>query len=134
AIKTAFSADNLATILGTNANQQVVSQDTARPVDKAVDADVADLTLDMNSQSGTGGVNPINLVNTGLNDPKPQTPFTSVSVALTSRVSPKIKAKIWANEYIDFGTLLSSSPQNEGKYSLSMSPSVGSSNKPQLTL
>ncbi|KAJ7383221.1 hypothetical protein OS493_030023 [Desmophyllum pertusum] len=52
AIKTAFSADNLATILGTNANQQVVSQDTARPVDKAVDADVADLTLDMNSQSG----------------------------------------------------------------------------------
>ncbi|KAJ7381939.1 hypothetical protein OS493_038145, partial [Desmophyllum pertusum] len=51
AIKTAFSADNLATILGTNADQQVVSQDTAGPVDKAVDADVADLTLDMNSQS-----------------------------------------------------------------------------------
>ncbi|KAJ7388313.1 hypothetical protein OS493_038584 [Desmophyllum pertusum] len=43
AIKTAFSAVNLATILGTNAHQQVVYQDTAGPVDKAVDADVADL-------------------------------------------------------------------------------------------
>ena len=60
--------------------------------------------------------------------------FTRVSGLLASRVSPKIKARIWANEYINFGTLLSDSPQNEGKYSLSMSQSEGPLNQLQLTL
>ena len=68
-------------------------------------------------------------------DQRPQVQFTSVSVPLSSRVSSKTKAKIWANEYINFGSLLSDSPQQEGKYSLSMTPSVaGSSSQPQLTL
>ena len=49
---------------------------------------------------------------------------------LSSRVSAKLKAKI----YVDFGALLSSSPNNEGKYSLSMAPSEGSSSRPQITL
>ena len=60
--------------------------------------------------------------------------FTSVSVPLTTRVSSKVKAKIWANEYINFAILLSDSPQDERKYSLAMSPSVGSSSQPSLTL
>ena len=46
----------------------------------------------------------------------------------------KLKGKIWANKYVDFGSLLFSSPRNEGKYSLSMTPSPGLSNQPQLTL
>ncbi|CAH3028460.1 unnamed protein product, partial [Porites evermanni] len=95
----------------------------------AVDDDVNGIT---NPQSGIGAVDPIlDLVNTGPYDQRPQVQFTSVSVPLTSRVSSKIKAKIWANEYINFGSLLSDSPQQEGKYSLSMSPSVaGSSSQP----
>ena len=95
-----------------------------------------DVNVITNPQSGIGAVDPIfDLVNTGPYDQRPQVQFTSVSVPLTSRVSSKIKAKIWANEYINFGSLLSDSPQQEGKYSLSMSPSVaGSSSQPQLTL
>ena len=34
---------------------------------------------------------------------QPSHPFSSIAVNLGSRVSAKIKAKIWANEYIDFG-------------------------------
>ena len=37
---------------------------------------------------------------------------------LSSRVSGKLKAKIFANEYVDLGALFSSSPNNEGKYDL----------------
>ena len=70
-----------------------------------------------NPQSGIGAVDPILDFNTGPYDQRPQVQFTTVSVPLTSRVSSKIKAKIWANEYINFGTLLSDSPQQEGKYS-----------------
>ena len=44
----------------------------------------------------------------------------------------KIKAKIWANEYIDFGALLSVAPPRE-KFALSMVPSWGAVNQPQLT-
>ena len=55
---------------------------------------------------------------TTLNDSPPQSTFTSISVPLSSRVSAKLKAKIFADEYVDFGALLSSSPKNKGKYSL----------------
>ena len=37
---------------------------------------------------------------------------------LSSRVSGKLKTKIFANEYVDLGALFSSSPNNEGKYDL----------------
>ena len=70
----------------------------------------------------------------GLGEPQPQQIFTSIAVGLPARVSAKLKAKIWANEYVDFGALLSSSPQNEGKYSLSMTPSAGPQCSPQFTL
>ena len=35
---------------------------------------------------------------------------------LASRISDKIQSKIWANEYVDFGTLLQSSYANNSKY------------------
>ena len=41
---------------------------------------------------------------------QPSHPYSSIAVNLGSRVSAKIKAKIWANEYIDFGALLSVAP------------------------
>ena len=131
AIKSAFAPENLAFIIGGNAQQkqQGVTQDASGLVDKAVDDDVIAITMNT-AQSGPEGA----LVSADPNDPRPQNLFTSVSVPLASRVSSKIKAKIWANEFISFGTLLSDSPQEVGKYSLSMAPSVGASTQPQLTL
>ena len=132
-VKTAFSPAKLTSLLDNNSPTPVVTQAPTELVEQAVDDDVNVIT---NPQSGIGAVDPIlDLVNTGPYDQRPQVQFTSVSVPLTSRVSSKIKAKIWANEYINFGSLLSDSPQQEGKHSLSMSPSVaGSSSQPQLTL
>ena len=60
-------------------------------------------------------------------------PFASIAVALGSRVSPKLRAKIWANEFIDFGALLTSSP-NKNRFSVCLTPSSNSSNQPRLTL
>ena len=68
----------------------------------------------------------------GVSD-QPSHPFSSIAVNLGSRVSAKIKAKIWANEYIDFGALLSVAPPRE-KFALSMVSSGGAVNQPQLTL
>ena len=48
-------------------------------------------------------------------------------------MSSKVKAKIWSNEYLDFGTLLSFSPNNQ-KYSLSLASSDGETTRPHLTL
>lgn len=51
-------------------------------------------------------------------DENPDELFSSVTFDLDSRVSDRLKAKIWANEYIDFG-----SPHNtpeETKYRLSV--------------
>ncbi|CAH3176134.1 unnamed protein product [Porites evermanni] len=64
---------------------------------------------------------------------QPSHSFSSIAVNLGSRVSAKIKANIWANEYIDFGALLSVAPPRE-KFALSMVSSGGAVNQPQLTL
>lgn len=79
-----------------------------------VQDDVLAITMN-NAHSGTeGALNTIfNLVSTDPNDPRPQSLFTSVSVPLTSWVSPKVKAKISANEFIHFGTLSDSSKTKE---------------------
>ena len=65
--------------------------------------------------------------------PSNSEPFASIAVALGSRVSPKLRAKIWANEFIEFGALLSSSP-NHDIYSVCLTPSSSSSSQPRLTL
>ena len=50
---------------------------------------------------------------------KPEKTFSSVTFDLESRVSDRVKAKIWANEYVDFGSLLTVSP-DESKYRISV--------------
>ena len=65
--------------------------------------------------------------------PANREPFASIAVALGSNVSPKLKAKIWANEFIEFGSLLTSSP-NQDRYSVCLTPSSNSSSQPRLTL
>ena len=59
--------------------------------------------------------------------------FTNIGLDLGARFSSKTKAKIWANEYIDFGVLLSVAPPRE-RYALSMTSSGGVSGQPHLTL
>ena len=70
---------------------------------------------------------------TTLSLPANREPFASIAVALGSRVSPKLKAKIWANEFIKFRSLLTSSP-NQDSCSVCLTPSSNSSNQPRLTL
>ena len=53
---------------------------------------------------------------------KPDDTFSSVTFDLESRVPDRIKAKIWANEYVEFGSLLSVAPE-ESKYRLSVTHS-----------
>ena len=36
----------------------------------------------------------------------PRQPFSSIAIALGTTVGPKLKAKIWPYEYVDFGCLL----------------------------
>ena len=47
------------------------------------------------------------------NDKPSEVNFISVATDLEAQVSAKLKAKIWADEYIDFGTLLSSLPDDD---------------------
>jgi len=50
----------------------------------------------------------------------PGKPFSSVAITLESRVSDKIKNKIWRDEYVDLGALLSSTTEDP-KYAVSVS-------------
>ena len=48
--------------------------------------------------------------------------FSSPSLAIDSRVSDKLKSKIWNNEYFEFSALLSN-PVFENKYQLTINNS-----------
>ena len=63
----------------------------------------------------------------------PRQPFSSIAIALGDRVGRKLKVKIWDNEYVDSGCLLSLRPSTE-RYSLSLAPSGTSYAQPQLNL
>ena len=92
ALQAALSGDNLAAILKNSV------PDSSNPVLPSVEDEVRAITGD-NGLSDIGGVP----TNAGLGDLQPQQIFTSIAVGLSSRVSVKLKSKIWANEFIDFG-------------------------------
>ena len=98
AVQAALSGENLAAILMNSVPT------TPNPVLPSVEDEVQAITED-NRLPGIGGVP----ANARLGEPQPQQTFTSIAVALSSRVSARLKSKIWANEYIDFGALLFSS-------------------------
>ena len=95
----------------------------------AVGASLASITQGTLQSS----VNELTLADPGQGSQAPKQFFSSVAVSLSSRVSSKIKAKIWSNEYINFGTLLSLSPNNQ-KYSITVASSDSESSRPHLTL
>jgi hypothetical protein len=51
--------------------------------------------------------------------------FNSITIPIDAHVSPKIKAKIWANEFIEFGSLLNPYV-GETRYQLSLAQSESS--------
>ena len=115
AVQSALSQGSIAAILPPR------SADRHSCIEQAVASATDAITVDSGSSTCTGDVPS----QAGCSDPEPHQVFSSISVGLTSRVSGKLKGKIWANEYIDFGSLVFSFPRNEGKYSLSMTPSAG---------
>ena len=94
------------------------------PNDQAVDDEVTALTgvsgtLESCTLSGT--------------ENGPRQSLTSIAISLGSCVSAKIKAKIWKNEYVDFGVLFGVGPSTE-KFALSHSPGKTISSQNRLHL
>ena len=83
--------------------ESVPGRDQDRQVQHVVDAEIATVTR---------GTQDPNLSTLGSGD-QPRQLFTSIGVNLDAWVSDKTKAKIWSNEYIDFGALLSVAPPRE---------------------
>ena len=96
-------------------------------VEQLVDEEISPVT----QPTGTKGMDPP-ISTVGAED-EPCQLFTSIGVNLGARVSSKIKGKIWAHKYIDYGVLLSVAPPCEW-YALSLSFSGGVSGQHQLTL
>lgn len=97
----------------TNSTSQPAS--SSDEVNAACDEDVATIT-------GLSGVT----IASSLGGQETLTPsqggtFHSIAISLGSRVADKIKHKIWADQYIDLGLLLSSSTVEPTKYSVSVS-------------
>ena len=111
------------------ARSQDTQSTTDQPVANVVNASMAEITQGTPPRSE----NVVTLAEPGLESQAPKQIFSRVAVSLSSRVSSKVKAKIWSNEYLDFGTLLSFSPNNQ-KYSLSLASSDGETTRPHLTL
>jgi hypothetical protein len=49
----------------------------------------------------------------GTSDSRPREVFSSASLPIDARVPDKLKAKIWAHEYFEFGQLISTMPSDE---------------------
>ena len=133
AVKTALSKDNLNEILRQNTLEDSTSIEVTghSQADLTSDSVTTAVSSHVSSLIGAGTSNDSLLL--GPDNVQPKQIFTSVSVNLSSRVGSKIKAKIWANEYVEFGALLASTPQVD-KYALSMTPSTVQSKQPRLTL
>ena len=111
------------------APSQETQSSTDQSVANIVNASLAEITQGTPSRRE----NVVTLAEPGLDSPAPKQIFSCVAVSLSSRVSSKVKAKIWSNEYLDFGTLLLFSPNNQ-KYSLSLASLDGETTRPHLTL
>ena len=97
------------------------SPTTVNPSSGSVDASSTVETATANISSLSVGMSISNS-----NDKPSEVNFTSVAIDLEARVSAKLKAKIWANEYVDFGALLLSFPDDE-KFVLSFNNNDGKS-------
>ena len=110
ALKSTLSSEILTGILkntGPPIPLEPLALESSRSVSVALNTEVADILQDGHASGTSRGGAP-----TTLNGSRPQSTFTSISVSLSSRVSAKLKFKIFANEYVDFGPLFSSFRNN----------------------
>ena len=133
AVKTALSKDSLTEIMRQNTVEEGMSiiATLAGQSQADLSSDSVATALSNHVSNLTGTRNDSLLM--GPDNVQPQQIFTSVSVNLSSQVGSKVKAKIWANEYMEFVALLASTPQID-KYALSMTTSNGPSKQLRLTL
>ena len=103
AVQSTLSQNNIAAILTPR------TTDGFGCIESAVASATGAIVVDSGSSEGTGDVP----YQPGCSDPQPRQVFTSKAVGLTSRVGAKLKGKIWANEYVDFGSLLFSDSFND---------------------
>ena len=94
---------------------------------------VADVVEDLTGK-GHDNLSPNSLNTLGSLDTnnRPQQVHKSISVPLASRASEKIQAKIWANEYVELGSLCVSIP-SDPKYNFTVNTSA-KSNQPVFSL
>ena len=109
------------------------SQDTQSTTDQSVANVVSAFLAEFTQGTPPRGENAVTLAEPELDSQALKQFLSSAAVFLSSRVSSKVKAKIWSNEYLDFGTLPSFSPNNQ-KYFLSIASSDGENNSRRLTL
>ena len=134
AVKTALSKDSLTEILRQHTvdnSSSIVTLTGRSQADLPSENVTPAVSSHVSSLIGAGKSNDSLLI--GPDNVQPKQIFTSISVNLSSRVGSKIKAKIWANKYVEFGALLASTPQVD-KYALSLTPSTVPLKQPQLTL
>ena len=84
---------------------------SAPGIDAAVQGSVASALQALSGESLLGVAQP---------ESRPPNFFNSMSVPIGARLDAKLKAKIWANEYFEFGQLLHSLPA-DNKYRISIS-------------
>ena len=81
---------------------------TSDPAAAAVQESVAKVVQDLTGEGHT--LTSTSITSGPETDHRPDQIHNLISVPLSSRVPDKIQSKIWTNEYIDLGTLLSSLP------------------------
>ncbi len=99
----------------------------------SVQESVADVVEDLTGE-GHNNLNPTSLNTLGSLDTnnRPQQVHKLISVPLASRVSEKTQTKIWANEYVELGSLCVSIP-SDPKYNFTVNTSA-KSNQPVFSL
>ena len=109
----------------------IIPQEPAQTSDPAaaVQGSVAQVVQDLTGEGHT--LTSTSITSGPETDHRPDKIHTLISVPLSSRVPDKIQSKIWANEYIDLGTLLSSLP-GDPKYNFTVKSS--GSNQPVVSL
>ena len=91
-----------------------VAQNSSSSSDLVADAVQHDVTSITNT--------PVGAIEPSGSDILPSVPlFSSIGVPLGSRLSVRLKNKIWAEEFVNFGSLLDTSP-NLDKFALSITP------------
>ena len=111
AVKTALPKDCLTEILRQNTLEDSTSIEVTENSQANLTSDSMTIAVSSHVSSLIGAGTSNDSLLLAPDNVQPKQIFTSISVSLSSQVGLKIKAKIWANKYVEFGALLASTPQ-----------------------